>query len=192
MNLAQAELAIVRIENAISADLVFQRQRLGFEFDAIFPGYMGPYIDGRSRLFVGMAKLEDDLGIAHREAVHIADAPPQDESVVIKTIIRRVGENDFPDLRPAAGLRVVHEPDFQTFRGALHQLAEVTKALNRSEAVRLQDQLGFQVLKLIERVTVGVSGNLCLSLGPVGRMYVGVGRNRDSSPSLMVAVFVLF
>src|SRR5215470_11135042 len=186
MNLAQAELAIVRIENAISADLVLQRQRLGFEFDAIFPGDVRPYVDRHGFLFLGMPKLEDDLGVAHREAVHVADAPSQDESMVIKPIIRRVGENDFPDLRPAASLRVLGEPDSQAFGGALHKLAKVTKALNRGKTVRLQYELGFQVLNLIERITVGIRGGSSLFLVAMGRMILDIGRERHPSPSLTV------
>src|SRR5260370_28746959 len=182
----------MRVQNAICADLIFQWQRLSFEFDPVFSRDLWPYVQRRSLLLIGMPELEDDLGIAHGKTVHVADAPPQDEGVVIKTRIRSVDKNNLPDFRPAAGLRIVCEPSFQILGRALHQLAEVTKALNRGEAVGLQDELGLKVLKSIERMTVRVSGGPCLSLVPVGRMFVGVGRHRDPSPSLMVAMFILF
>jgi hypothetical protein len=48
----------------------------GFEFDAVFPGDFWPYVDRRSLLFVGMAELENDLRIADRETIHVANTPP--------------------------------------------------------------------------------------------------------------------
>src|SRR5260370_34574140 len=122
MNLAQAELAIMRVQNAVSADLIFQRQRLSFEFDPVFSRDFWPYIQRSRLLLIGMPELEDDLGIAHGKTVHVADAPPQDEGVVIKTRIRSVAKNDLPDFRPAAGLRVVGESDFHILGLALYQL----------------------------------------------------------------------
>jgi hypothetical protein len=37
-----------------------------------------------------MAKLEDDLGIAYREPVHVAEASAQDEGVVVEPEVLRI------------------------------------------------------------------------------------------------------
>jgi hypothetical protein len=65
----------VRVENAISSDLIFQRKGLGFELNPVFSCDLGPHVHGRRLLFVWVTELEDDFGIAHREAIHIGDAP---------------------------------------------------------------------------------------------------------------------
>jgi hypothetical protein len=59
-------------------------------------GDIGPYVQ-RRLVLVRMAELKHDFPIAHREAVDIGDAPPQDEGVVVNTKIRSVAESDlFP------------------------------------------------------------------------------------------------
>ena len=97
MHLAQSELAVVRVEEAISADLVLQWQRLGFEFDAVLAGDLGPDIQRSCRLLIRVTELEDDFGIAHGKAIHVGDPPAQDERVVVETEVGRIAENDLPD-----------------------------------------------------------------------------------------------
>src|SRR5262249_8937538 len=46
-----------------------------------------------------MAELEDDLRVAHCEAVLVNDAPTQDEGVVVKMEALRVQEEHLADLR---------------------------------------------------------------------------------------------
>ena len=88
MHLAKPELAIVRIENAIGTDLIFERQRLGFEFDTVFARNIRTHIHRRGCLLVGI--FEDDLRIANRETVYIRDTPPKDESIVVEAKVGRV------------------------------------------------------------------------------------------------------
>src|SRR5580692_6393074 len=68
VHLAQSELAVVRVEEAISAELVLQWQRLRFELDAVFAGDLGPDIQRGCRLLIRVTELEDNLRIAHGEA----------------------------------------------------------------------------------------------------------------------------
>ena len=90
MHLAKPELAIVRIENAIGTDLIFERQRLGLEFDTVFARNIRTHIHRRGCLLVGMPVFEDDLRIANRETVYIRDTPPKDESIVVEAKVGRV------------------------------------------------------------------------------------------------------
>ena len=53
VHLAQSELAVVRVENAIATDLVLQRKGLGFELDAVLAGDLGPHIHGCRRFSSG-------------------------------------------------------------------------------------------------------------------------------------------
>src|SRR6516162_1804737 len=157
MHLAQTELAVVGVEKPIPADLVFQWQGFRFELDAILARDIGPHIQRRRLLFVRMTELKHDFRIAHREAVDIGDAPPQDKGVVVKTKIRSVAESDFSDIRPQPGLRVGDKANTRLLGRALHELAEITEALYRREAIGLQDELGFEVLDYVVGMAVGVS-----------------------------------
>jgi hypothetical protein len=58
--------------------------------------------------------------------------------------------------------------DTYLFCGLTHQFAEVMKTLYPSKAFALQDNLAFQIVNLIQRVSIPVfSGmNLCHSLNP--------------------------
>ena len=69
MRLASSELAVMRIKNAISADLVFQREGLSFELDTIFAGDLESHVYRRRLLLVAVTEFEDYLGIAYGEAV---------------------------------------------------------------------------------------------------------------------------
>src|SRR5580693_9783100 len=106
MHLAQTELAVVRIQDAVAADFVLQRKSFGFELDAVLAGDVWTHIEPGRLLFIRMAELEDYLGIAHGKAVHVGNTPPQDERIVVETEIRSVAEGDLPNLRPESGLNV--------------------------------------------------------------------------------------
>ena len=51
----------------------------------------------------------------------------------------------------------MREIDVGFFRGSLHQPGELVEAVDRCEAVALQDELGFDVLNVVERVAVAIS-----------------------------------
>jgi hypothetical protein len=97
VHLAQSELAVVRVEEAISADLVLQWQCLRFELDAVLACYLGSHIQRSCRLLIRVTELEDDFRIAHREAIDVGDAPSQNECVVVETEVGRIAENNLPD-----------------------------------------------------------------------------------------------
>ena len=157
VHLAQAELGVVRVQQPVAADLVLQRQRLGLELDAVLAGDLRSHVDRGRGLLVRVAVLEDDLRVAGRKAVDVGDAAAQDERVVVEAEVRRVEEEDLAHLGPLAGLGVGDEADAGARRGALHQRAELPEAVDRGEAVRLQDQLGLEVGDLVERRAVGVA-----------------------------------
>ncbi len=121
MHLAQSELAVVRVEDAISADLVLHWQCLGFELDAVLAGDLRPHVHGRSLLLVRVTELEDDLGIANGKAVDIGDAPSQNECVVVEAEVGSVAKNDLADLGPQAGLAVLYETNTHLLRRALRR-----------------------------------------------------------------------
>src|ERR1700722_16372556 len=102
MGLAQAELAIVRIEEPIAADLILERQRLSLELDSVFAIDLRPRVQGGCLRFVGVTELEHDLWIARSETVNVRDPPAQNERIAIERKVRRIHENDFPDFRTQA------------------------------------------------------------------------------------------
>ncbi len=103
-----------------------------------------------------MAELEDDFRVAGGEPVHVGNAAAQDEGVVVEAEILGVAEHDLPYLGAQFGARVLDEPDAELLGGALHDAAEIAEGADRGEALRLQDQLGFQILHPVERRAVGV------------------------------------
>jgi hypothetical protein len=100
VHLAQSELAIVRVEDAISADLVLQRKGLGLELDAVLTGDLAPDIHHSCLLLVRVMELEDDLRITHRKTIDEGNTPAQDECVVVEPEVGSVAENYLPDLWP--------------------------------------------------------------------------------------------
>ena len=156
VHLAHSELAIVRVEDAISADLIFQRKDLGFELDAILASYLWTHVNRRGLLLVGVTELEDDFRIAYGEAIDVGDAPAQNECVVVEAEVGSVAKNDLPDLGPQAGFAVLDKANTQLLRGACHDLAKVAEGLHGCEVVRFQDELGFEVLDAVEGGPVGI------------------------------------
>ena len=84
LDLAQAELGIVGVEHAHAARPVLEGKGLGLELDLVDPGDMRAHVQVGGLLHVRVTELEDDLRVAHREAVLIQDAPPQDEGVIVE------------------------------------------------------------------------------------------------------------
>src|SRR5208283_5514470 len=100
------EDTVVRVQDAVPADFVLLRQDLSLELDPIVPGNIRPHIQRRSFLLVSVTELKDHFRIAHGKTVNVGNAPPQDEGVVVEAEVRRVEENDLPDIWPATGLGV--------------------------------------------------------------------------------------
>lgn len=136
--------------------MVLERKCFGFEFNAILPRNLRPHIDRSSSLLVRMAILEHNFRITHRESVDVRDAPTKDEGVVVESEIRRVEEEDFSDVRSQAALGIRDKVNIGLFGGALHDLAEIAEAFDRSKSVRFEDQLSFEILDLIERMAIDI------------------------------------
>lgn len=62
---------------------------------------MGPDIGLGGFLQVLVAEFEDDLGVSDRKTV-LRNAPAQNERIVVEAEVRRVHEEDFPDLEGAS------------------------------------------------------------------------------------------
>src|SRR6516162_6340525 len=140
----------MRVQDAESADLVLQRKSLRFELDSIGAFDIRPYVCSRSLLHVGVTKLQGDFRIAYGEAVNISDASPKDEGVAIEPHVGSVPEGDFPDTRPRIDAGVGDVPHIESLRCSAHELGEMTEAVDRGEAIGLQDQLGFEIMDLIQ------------------------------------------
>src|SRR5215469_6626939 len=128
MHLACAKLAIVGIQNAVAANRVLQRKRLRFELDAVLAGDLRTHVNLRRRSLVRMPELENDLGIANREAIDVRDAPAQDKGVVVQPEVGRVAKDNLPDLRPQASLAIDNKSNSGLLRRFLHQPAELAEA----------------------------------------------------------------
>src|SRR5580698_1157260 len=159
--LARTELAVVRIQNAIAAYRVLQRQRLRLELNTIFTGDLRPDVYGGRCSLVGMAVFKDDLRISNGKTVEVSDAAPKDERALVQAEVGGVHKNNLAHLWPQAGFAVFHKTHAYPFRRLLHQFAELPEAIDRNKAVGFQDQLGFQVGDLIERSAVRVDPCRC-------------------------------
>ena len=103
-----------------------------------------------------MAKLEDDLGIADRKPVDVVGPLAKDEGVVVEPKVGRIEEENLPDARLRVPEGLAGEIDVGLLRGSLHQPGELVEAVDRREAVALEDELGFDVLNVVQRVAVAV------------------------------------
>src|SRR3954468_18588677 len=101
-------------------------------------------------MLIGMTKLEHDLRIAHGKAVHVGDTPTQNERVGVERKVGGIEEHNFSDFRSKVGFFVLDEADADLLRRSPNDLAEIAEALHRREAVRLQDELRFQILNPVE------------------------------------------
>src|SRR5215469_329855 len=158
MHLAEAELSIVGVQNAIASDTVFQRKRFGLELNAILAGYVRSYVELRCLLLVGMAIFEDNFGIANGKAVDIGDTPAKDERIVIKTEIGGIAKGDFTNFRPALRIGIGDETNTGFLCYLLHSFAEVAESLDRSKVLGLQDELSFEISNVVEGSAVRVGG----------------------------------
>ena len=156
VNVAERKLGVVRVEHAHAAGLVLERKGLRLEFDPVVAGDLRADVHVGTLLQIGMAKLEDDLRIAHREPVDVLGPPAQDEGVVVEPEVGRIEEENFSDARLRLLEGLAREIDAGLLGGPLHQPGEVVEAVDRREAVTLEDDLGFDVLNVVQRVPVAV------------------------------------
>src|SRR5262249_24467890 len=112
-----------------------------------------PNVRRRGPLGVRVTKLEGDFRIAHREAIHVAEPPPQNERVMIKPQVGGISERDFSDAGSPVDVVVGNVPDVEPFRRAAHQFLEIPEAVDRGEAVRLQNEFRFEVTDAIILMT---------------------------------------
>src|SRR5262245_1212172 len=113
-----------------------------------------------------MAVLEDDLGIAGREAVLVGNPPPQDEGVVVEPEVGGIEEEHFPNLQRLVGEPFGVEPDAVFLGGPSQDLAEVEQALSGREMVRPQDEFAFEILDFVEGKAVTVLARLQVGHAP--------------------------
>src|SRR5215469_17955079 len=127
------DLHVVREEHTYAANTLFERHRLDFELHSVVAKDVRPDIGFRAQLQVGMAELEDDLGLADGKAVLVGDAAPQNEGVVIKAKVVGVDEYDFAKfhwLGIETGDTVLYA---MLSGGRLEHLGKVEEALARME-----------------------------------------------------------
>ena len=150
----------MREEQAVAAKSVLQRQRLGFELDAVITGKVRAYVDFRRLLLIRVTELEHDFRLLRREPVLESNAPAKDEGVVVKPEILRVEEHHLANRRPRTdrGGRVEFHAALRRRFG--DQLRVLLESLGRSEFVGLQDQLAFEVLDIVQRAPVGILARL--------------------------------
>src|SRR5215472_14887321 len=162
VDLAQAELDVVRVEQPEASDRVFEGQRLGFELDAESSGDFGPHVYLGRFLQLRMSELEYDFGIADGESVFVGETQAEDEGVVVEAEALGVEEENLTD--PDAPLLQLLgvEPDPVLFRGPGDLVTELEKALRRDDSIRPEDNLALQILNRVEGMTVAVLARLRL------------------------------
>jgi hypothetical protein len=160
-------------------DLALEGQRLRLEFDPVGARDLGADVHVGRHLQIGVPKLEDDLGIADRKPVDVVGPLAEDEGVVVEAKVGRIEEENFPDTRLLVLEGLAGEVDVGLLRGPLHQPGELVEAVDRREAVALEDELGFDVLNVVERVAVAVPA--FLAHGPRSRRGVA-RRDRHGVP----------
>ena len=156
VHVAQRKLSVMRVERSNAADLVLEGQHLRLEFDPVVTIDVGTDVHLGRLLQIGVAKLEDDIGIADRKPVDVVGPLAKDEGVVVEPKVGRIEEENFPDARLRILEGLAGEIDLGLSRGSLHQPGELVEALDRCETVALEDELGFDVLNAVERVAVAV------------------------------------
>src|ERR1700757_854440 len=92
------ELDVVGVKQTNTAQLLFQRQGLDLELDAVIAEDVRPDVGLGCRLQFGMPELEDDLGLADGEAVFVGNPAAQDEGVVVEAEVIGINEQYFSDL----------------------------------------------------------------------------------------------
>jgi len=162
VDLAQAELDVVRVEQPDPSDRVFEGQRLGLELDAESSGDFRPYVYLRSFLQLRMSELEYDFGIADGESVFVGETQAEDEGVVVEAEALGVEEENLTD--PDAPLLQLLgvEPDLVLFRRPRDLVTELEKALRRDDSIRPEDDFALQILNRVEGMTVAVLARLRL------------------------------
>jgi hypothetical protein len=103
-----------------------------------------------------MAKLEDEFRRADGKPVLIAETPAQDEGVVVETKVCGVEEEDLPDLREGIHESLAGKVDVGFVRSLPDQLGKLSGAVHGGEAVPLEDDLGLDIVNLVEWMAVTV------------------------------------
>ena len=160
--LAQAKLDVVRQQTPHAANAVLERHDLELELDLVLAVDLRPHVDGLGLRHVVAAILEDDLGIADREAILEGDAPPADERVVVEVIVAGIEEKHLAYLGPLLRLGRRLKADPRRHGGALHEGGELLEHVNGRKAVGLQDQLALQVAQLVATSSVGIGAAILL------------------------------
>src|SRR5262249_20069650 len=103
-----------------------------------------------------MTKFEDDFRVAHSKAVHVVDPPAQDKGVVVESEVLRIQEEDFPNLRSHALEFFGGVINIGRLSGATYDFAKIAEILYGGETLPLEDDLAFEIMKVIERMAVAV------------------------------------
>src|SRR3954471_23383104 len=103
-----------------------------------------------------MTELEHDLRVATRKPILVANAPAQDEAVVVEPEVGCIHEQDFPDLNWLILESSNGEGHTVLSRGGSENLLEIEEALARREVVGPEDELATEVLNLVDGQAVGI------------------------------------
>src|SRR5262249_3205718 len=119
-------------------------------------GDVGPHVHPGGLVHVRMPELEDDFRIADGESVLVGDAQAQDEGVVVELEVPRIEEENLADTDVPLSELLRFESHPVLLRSPGDLVPEFQKALRRDDSVRLEDDLAFQELNRVERMTVAV------------------------------------
>jgi len=104
-----------------------------------------------------MAEFKNHLRITHRKTIFIGDAPPQDERIVVEAEVLRIEKDDLP-YSWFRLLRMLRRKLDVVVRGGLtHELCILMKTRDRGKFDRIQDQLAFEVVDLVQRMAIAVA-----------------------------------
>src|SRR4029453_12356011 len=101
-------------------------------------------------------KFEDNFRVADRKAIHVVDAPAQNEGVVVKPKVLGIHEQDFPNLGPQTFRIFRRVTDARRLGRATHDLAKIAEILDRSEALSLENDFAFEIMNVVEGMPVAV------------------------------------
>jgi len=117
---------------------------------------MRPHVHLGRGLKIGMTKLEHDFRVADGKSIFVGDAATQYERIVVEAEIPGIEKHYFPDARARFLELPGGKADLQLFRGAAHDFAKIVKGRQRGEAIRLQNQLGFEIMDRVERMSITI------------------------------------
>src|SRR5215469_12593494 len=146
----------MRIQHTKTAELLLQRESLGFELDSVGARDVGPDVHFSGGLEVGMPELEYDLRISDRKAVLVGDTAAQNERTVVKGEIPGIEKHHLPDSRSQTFEGAGGKAQIEILRDPTRQPAKVVKSWRRSKAIGLQDQFALKIVNGVERMPVTV------------------------------------